>query len=61
MICYKDMTFCSFVSCDDHVSCPIFLSQEMYQDAMKWWGDENPPICIMVDKPGCYKCATTQK
>jgi hypothetical protein len=59
MICYKDKTFCSFVSCADHETCPIFFTQEMFRDAMKWWGNDDPPICIMVDKPGCYKCATT--
>ena len=55
MICYKDKTFCSFVSCYKHNTCNLFFTQEMFNDAMNWWGNDDPPIAIMIDKPGCYE------
>lgn len=58
MICYRDMTFCSFYrECKDGSGCSIALTDKVEADAKKWWGDncENgPPIAIFADKPACF-------
>ncbi len=51
MMCYKDMTFCTFGQCAKRGECPTFLTEEMKKDAEQYpWG-----ICTFVDKPDCFE------
>ena len=55
MIGYKDMTFCSFwESCKDGKKCFRALTKEVQENAEKWWGSKEVPICQYVDKPDCH-------
>lgn len=55
MICYKDRTFCPFFSsCTDAAICSRALTDEVKERAYQWWGNQEAPICVYVDKPGCY-------
>ncbi len=58
MICYRDMTFCSFYkTCKDGEECHRALTKEVYKAADKWWGwsqEGKAPICQFVEKPDCY-------
>ena len=56
MMCYQDMTFCPFFkNCKNGDNCMRALTEQVKQDAQKWWGDGNPPISIFVEKPKCFK------
>jgi hypothetical protein len=56
MICYKDSTFCSFwKDCQDGKNCSRALTNELIKKANKWWGSDNAPICIFIEKPNCFK------
>ena len=55
MICYKDITFCTFFPlCKNGHKCKVALTEKIKNDAVKWWGDENAPICIYSDFPDCF-------
>ena len=54
MICYRDRTFCTESTCSKHLDCDKFLTQEIIENAMLWWGNDQPPICLYVSKPNCY-------
>lgn len=41
-ICYKDKAFCCSPNCKN--ACGRKLTDEMLEDAKKWWGNDNPPI-----------------
>jgi len=54
MLCYKDMTFCTFwKECKDNKKCGRALTDKIKEDAEKWM--KNAPICAYVDKPDCFK------
>ena len=54
MICYGDMTFCTFwKECKDGKECNRALTEKVEQDAEKWM--KNAPICTFVEKPECFK------
>jgi len=56
MMCYKDITFCPFYGeCAVGSTCRVALTPKVEEDAKKWWGDDNPPISIYLDKPECFK------
>lgn len=56
MMCYKDMTFCEFyIKCNKGGSCYKALTPKIIKDAVKWWGGEDFPIAVFVDKPDCYE------
>ena len=55
MMCYKDMTFCPFHEECAEKPCPRALTEEVIKDAEKWWGKENPPICMYAKKPECFR------
>lgn len=42
MIHYKDMTFCES-NCVNY-NCNRNLTKEVRQEAIQWWGTQNPPI-----------------
>ena len=56
MMCYKDMTFCPYYPlCKDGLSCPRALTDQVYADAVHWWGDSQPPIMRYAETPECFK------
>lgn len=53
MICYKDMTFCSYYKkCNDAKNCDRKLTPEVIKAAEEWMKD--PPICQFAEKPTCF-------
>ena len=55
-MCYKDITFCSFyLECVNGNDCKVALTPKIEKDAKKWWGKDNPPISVYLDKPECFK------
>lgn len=58
MMCYRDRTYCPFSSsCLNATNCSRALTDEVKEAAYKWWGNQEAPICVYVDKPECYhKC-----
>ena len=56
MICYKDITFCSFYKeCKDGDKCKKALTPKIVEDAKKWWGSSGAPISLYINKPDCFK------
>lgn len=60
MLCYKDMTFCSFhdkckESPINNGKCPRALTKEVLDGAEKWWGKTGAPICAFSKKPDCFR------
>lgn len=57
MICYKDMTFCTYLDCTN-TKCHRRLTGKVLEDARIWWKDfkieGGPPICQFSEKPECY-------
>ena len=52
MICYKDITFCSFwKECKDGKTCWRALTEKVWDAAEK----EGLPICQFLDKPDCFR------
>jgi len=52
MICYKDITVCSFwKECKDGKTCWRALTEKVWDAAEK----EGLPICQFLDKPDCFK------
>lgn len=55
MICYRDRTFCQFwKECDKGVACESAYTPSVFQEALSWWGSENPPIALFVEPPPCF-------
>lgn len=56
MMSYKDMTFCPHHEfCTYGIECPRSLTEEVRQDAIMWWGSDDAPISIFLDKPHCFE------
>lgn len=57
MICYRDMTFCTFYEdCKHKDTCKRPLTDEVQHKAKAWWGSEGEaPIAIFTDKPECWE------
>jgi len=56
MICYRDMTFCTFwEKCKKGKECFYALTDEEVKKAHKWWGNKQAPISIFSKKPDCFK------
>lgn len=56
MICYKDKTWCEFRSCAKFEGCDRAYTQEVHEQAIKWWGGEDAPVAIFTTPPSeCYK------
>jgi hypothetical protein len=57
MMCYKDMTFCTYYKdCYLKASCPRPLTPEVQAGADEWWEDigGDAPIAIFTKKPICW-------
>jgi hypothetical protein len=53
MICFKDMTFCTYYkNCSKADKCHRPLTKKVKEDAKKWM--KNPPICQFTEKPDCH-------
>ncbi len=53
MICYKDMTFCTFYKdCKLQDECHRPLTPEVITQAEKWM--ENAPVSMFTNKPDCW-------
>ena len=55
MMCYKDKTFCTQSTCANWNTCDRALTDEVKEQADKWWGKPGAPIAIFTDKPNCYE------
>ena len=52
MICYRDMTFCSYwPECKRGADCPRALTPQVVAAA----ATHHYPICQFADKPECYE------
>ena len=53
MICYRDMTFCTFhLICKNGYTCERALTEKVKSDAEKWM--KPAPICVYSEFPECY-------
>jgi len=60
MIGYKDKTWCPYgKECVDSKNCNRNFTEEEKAEAIKWWGDENFPICFYSDLPKCFNNGKT--
>lgn len=56
VIGYNDMTYCKFSNeCKYEKDCPRALTEEVLEDAKRWWGGEDPPIAMLVNRPRCFE------
>jgi hypothetical protein len=56
MLCYKDMTFCTFYTdCANGEDRHRALTDEVRKQAEKWWGSEDAPIARFANKPECWR------
>lgn len=52
---YKDKTFCTFwEECKYGVICHRALTLEERKEAKLWWGNEDVPISVFLNKPNCF-------
>jgi hypothetical protein len=55
MLHYKDKTFCPFYeTCDKRNECGRALTPAVKAAAANWWGSDDAPIAMFVDKPTCH-------
>ena len=45
MMCYRDRSFCN-ANCTPIQPCVIQLTEQVKQDADKWWGKPGAPIAV---------------
>ena len=56
MMCYKDMTFCTYYEdCSKSNECLKPFTREVLRQAMNWWGGVNAPIMTFAEKPECWE------
>jgi len=57
MMGFRDMTFCThWEECTKGEICHRALTQEVHEQAERWWGSPDYPIVTYVDhpKPHCF-------
>lgn len=53
---YRDMTFCTaWRSCAKGATCERALTDEVYENARKWWGTDDPPLSVYEGQPLCLE------
>lgn len=53
---FRDKTFCPFYKeCADGAICGRALTEQVKADAVKWWGSDEAPISMFMDRPSCFK------
>lgn len=56
MLCYRDMTFCTYwKDCAAAKDCGRPWTEKVQEEADKWWGEPGAPICVYTEKPDCHK------
>ena len=56
MMCYRDMTFCTFwEECKKGKECARALTPKVEEAAKRWWKGDDPPFCCFVDNPECFE------
>lgn len=53
MICFKDMTFCE--SNCANIKCHRNITEQVKEEAEKWWGSKDYPIATADFAPACAK------
>jgi hypothetical protein len=52
---YKDKTFCPFYKdCLNGSTCHRALTEEITDEAKKWWGSAEYPISTFSEHPNCF-------
>lgn len=56
VLCYRDMTFCTYKKCSKFKECHRALTDEVQKRADDWWGKgkNEAPICVFAEHPDCY-------
>ena len=54
MMCFADKTFCPFLGCEN-TACDRRLTDKVKAAAVKWFGSDDPPISLYLDKPECFR------
>lgn len=55
MMCYKDMTFCTYGdTCQSGSTCFRVLTDKIRAEAEAWWGADDYPLALFHGKPTCY-------
>lgn len=57
MLCYADRTFCNATECERFTHCPRALTDEVKQAAIRWWGNDDPPVALYAN-PRDLQCYT---
>jgi hypothetical protein len=53
---YRDTTFCPFYKdCRDQKDCNRPLTDEVKEQAKRWWGKEGAPVAEFSPKPHCHR------
>jgi hypothetical protein len=56
MTSYRDMTFCDhWRNCALADKCHRPLTSAVAAAARKWWGADDAPISVFVEKPSCHR------
>lgn len=56
MLCFRDKTYCPFFTgCKKGNLCSRAYTSDVIEDARKWWGSEEAPICLFIGKPTCFE------
>ena len=56
MISFRGVTFCGFNSeCNKGGNCALAYTDDIAAQAKEWWGNEDAPVCLFADKPGCFE------
>ena len=56
MMCFRDKTFCDFYKeCKNGAECSRALTDEVKAEAVRWWGNELPPIARWTSPPHCFE------
>lgn len=56
MMCFRDMTFCTFYKdCAKADRCVRPLTPEVQAAAESWWGKPGAPIAYFTSQPSCHE------
>lgn len=56
MMAYRDRWFCPFhEECEHGQTCDRALTDEVRAKAERWWGDDDPPIAMVLERPECFE------
>lgn len=55
MRCYKDKTWCPYYkTCKHGKTCLRALTPKIIKEAITWWGSDEAPVSVYLNKPECY-------